>query len=66
MSLQQKQARTSPIESMAEAPASVRSLPNGSHTSAEPMRGLSKRGQQLVASKTFGVYSRARVSGEAS
>ena len=60
-----KPGRTSPIESMAEAPASVRSLPNGSHTSADPIKGLSKRGQQLVAAKSFGVYSRARVSGEA-
>lgn len=71
-----KTGRTSPIESMADALSSVRSQahavhsdvctqPNGSHTSADPIKGLSKRGQQLVAAKTFGVYSRARVSGEA-
>lgn len=59
-------ARTSPTPTVSESPVSVGTPTNGSHTSAEPIKGLSKRGQQLVAAKSFGVYSRARLSGEAS
>lgn len=58
-------ARTSPTYTVPDAPASVGTPTNGSHTSAEPMKGISKRGQKIVAVKTFGVYSRARVSGGA-
>lgn len=38
--------------------------PNSNDKSAQPIKGLSKRGQELVKPRHFGVYSKARPSQE--
>lgn len=38
--------------------------PKSTEKSAQPIKGLSKRGQELVKPRHFGVYSKARPSQE--